>query len=268
MYNEIIYDFFGGLFNSFKINLFVKELLKNSKLLKLVSKIFFYNFIFYFLPTIFLNIIYYIFGITLFRIMPVINVIITIISDVFHMLHYIDLINIISKNISKNDSNVMPPLELVSLSIIMTIYQIVIYLVVEIINITFNQKIWFISSILNFIILTIYHSFYCYNNLWHYKKIEMHHRIIMHEKLWPYYIGYGTIAALIYQNMDHHFIVFIYNIYLVLIIFLPFFIEPKYPSEKKNYPNYPSINLKIFSYITSKIFLLSKYLINIIKYAI
>jgi glycopeptide antibiotics resistance protein len=98
--------------------------------------------------------------------------------------------------------------------------------------------------------------------------MEMIYRINIHEKLWPYYFGYGTIPMIIYQYSGSHIGLGTYNIYMILVIALPFMIQPRYPSRTRNYPTYPAINLTLFSYITSCIFSVSKYLAQTVRNAI
>ena len=97
----------------------------------------------------------------------------------------------------------------------------------------------------------------CFNNLWQHKKLSINCRIDMHEKLWPYYIGYGTIATIIYQYAETQYIYGLYNIYMAILISIPFLIEPIYPKKQIQYP---SINLKFFSYIMKFVFNITKFL--------
>ena len=262
--SAILYDYAGGIITSCKINLFITNVYKNNKLFSLITKIIKYNLLLHFLLTIVAQIIFYFIGVSFPKLINVLGYPLNIFSALFHLLHYMDLINIVITYSSKNSSTI-PVLELVSLAFTMSIYQIVIYLTTNLINILLHDRLYYIAIFINFIILTIYHSFYCYNNLWQYKKIEMIYRIDMHEKLWPYYFGYGTIATIIYQYTTNPLILGFYNMYMVLLISLPFMVQPKYPSKTNNYPSYPAINLTIFSYITGCIFWLSRYITRTTK---
>ena len=260
MYNAIVCDYLRGVINSCKINLLITSAIQNSKLAKLLYKIIKYNFILYVLPLMLVQILN-IFDLSFYCILNFISYPIGIFSAVFHLLHYMDLMNIVCTNSSKSN-NEMPVLDLISLAITMSLYNIVIYLTTNLINLFFHERIYILAIMLNFIILTIYHSFYCFNNLWQYKKIEMAYRIDMHEKLWAYYMGYGTIATIIYLYVNNFYVMGLYNLYMTICISMPFMIEPRYPSKTKNYPNYPSINLVIFSYIVGYIFSFTKYILR------
>ncbi|XWV26619.1 putative etoposide-induced protein 2.4 [Tupanvirus soda lake] len=258
MYKHIILDFFQGIVNSIRIDFFVKPLFDNTKLKKLVFKIIKYNALLHFIPYILVVILEWLLGVSLFNIFIYIICPVNIFSAMFHILHYMDLVNMVSSYSSKT-SNTGAALDMLSMTITMTIYQLVIYLTTSIINIVFHDRLHILAIIINFAILTIYHSFYCFNNLWQYKKIEMFYRIDMHEKLWPFYVGYGLVSTIIYFYINNAIMLGIYNLYMTLAIALPFLMNTKYP--KKDMP-YPSINLFIFSYLTGFIFTLSK---NILK---
>lgn len=256
MYKQILEDFSKGFINSIRIDYLITRIIENSRLKKLSLKFFKYNLLLYFIPYIFFKIIQSLFNYPLMLIFDILLYPINIFSTLFHIFHYIDLMRMISIYTSKT-SNTTTVVDTISLTITMFIYQIVIYFINMLINIIFHDRLYVLAISLNIIILTIYHSFYCFNNLWQYKKIEIFYRIDMHEKLWPYYIGYGFLPTLIYFYVSNPFVLGIYNLYMVLVIALPFLIEPIYP--KKVMP-YPSINLMIFSYITRIIFSLSRFL--------
>lgn len=258
MYRNIFEDFLRGLLNSLRLDYLVKLFLKDFKLKNLIIKICKYNFLMHFLPTIIMWLLNWSIGINLYSLLDVIIYPINLFSALFHLLHYMDLANIVCTHTSKT-SNTVGGLDLISLAITMTIYQFIIFSTTMFINLIFSNNMYLISFIINFFVLTIYHSFYYFNNLWQYKKIEMAKRIDMHEKLWAYYTGYGLISTIIYLYIDSQFILGLYNLYMALMIALPFLIEPIYP---KKIVTYPSINLTIFSYITNFVFMLSKKIID------
>lgn len=264
MYKYIAQDFLNGILCSLKINLYITALINDNRLCKLTRKILKYNFLMHFLPYILFYVIKWQFNL---NIMPVLDVLfcpINIFSFLFHLLHYIDLVNIVCVY-SLKTSRTGSAIDALSLTITMSIYQLVIYLTTSIINIIFNGRLHLLAVLINFIILTIYHSFYCFNNLWQYKKINMFYRIDMHEKLWPFYVGYGIISTIIYLHLKNPIMLGIYNLYMVLIISIPFMIKVKYP-KKENNALYPKINLKIFSHMTGLIFEITKIIIeNILK---
>ena len=255
MYRDIIIDFFLGVFFSLRFDLFAKIIYTNERLQKLILKIIKYNIILHFAPYVVFCLLGWLFDISLMVILDIFAYPINIFSVFFHLLHYMDLMNMVNKYSSKTANNREGTMNQLSLTITISIYQLVIFLTTTIINLIFYDRIYLLAIILNLLILSIYHSFYCFNNLWQYKKIKMFHRIDMHEKLWPYYIGYGTIVAILYMYIGNPIILGIYNLYMILIISVPFLMDPIYPGKNISYP---SINLTIFSYIIGYIFSFSK----------
>ena len=237
MLSDIAKDYSQGLLTSLRIDKLIITIHGNQRLRKLFFKICKYNILLHIIPFFIMQLLH--FGTLI--IYPI-----NIFSSIFHLLHYIDLVNVVSIYVVGRPKTSTAGLDLVSFMITMALYQIVIYLTTTLINLFFYRKLYLISVCLNFFILSIYHSFYCYNNLWNYYKISMNYRIDMHEKLWPFYMGYGTIATIIYMYSDHQYILMLYNLYICLIIVAPFLTKAKYP--KKN-QSYPSINLSIFSRI-------------------
>lgn len=242
MYKEIILDYLLGIYNSCHIKTFVTAVRTDNKLTSLIIKLIKFNLTWHFLPTLIILLLEYCFGIQL----SIVSYPINLFSIIFHLIHYIDLVGTVSTKVSKS-LNTMSMLEMITMAITMSIYQLMIYFTTKLINFVFHDRLYYLCIVLNFCILATYHSFYCYNNLWQYKQIDMLHRINIHEKLWPYYLGYGTISTIIYLYISYPFMAGIYNLYLVLIIALPFLIKRKIPSEEEKYPK---INLIIFSYIT------------------
>ena len=256
MYYEIVKDFFLGMIDSCKIFLLLNKIRNNITLKSSIFKIIKYNLLLYILPELLAMAIMYFIGISIYGFLNIIRYPINIASALFHILLYMDVVNIISVNVARN-SNSIPMLDLISWGITTLIYQLVIFLTTEIIDIVFSNSLYHLAFIFNFICLSIYHSFYCYNNLWQYRKILISNRIDMHEKLWPYYTGYGTISTFMYLNNNRQYVVGLYNMYTVLAITLPFMLKVKYPKKENEYP---PINLKIFSYITKCIIDLSMYI--------
>lgn len=259
MYFDIIKDFWKGFADSSKILVLGSLFREDIKLHKLFFKIIQYNFFMHMAPTIFVQIIFWLFGIRLHGILNIINYPINIFSALFHLLHYLDLVNIVSSHSQKTGKSV-GALDMASLAITMSIYNLIIYLTTTLINLLLHDRLYLFAIVINLFILTIYHSFYCFNNLWQYKKIDMSFRIDMHEKLWPYYIGYAILSSILYLYTNIAVVLGLYNMYMSLLISLPFLIGIRYPPKDQKYPN---INLIIFSYLTEFIFMLSK---NIIGY--
>lgn len=252
MYRHIINDFFLGLCNSIRIDLVAIIIIDNIKLRKLMCKICKYNFLMHLLPFVFGSL----FDIYFFHIL---KIPINIFSMFFHLVHYLDLISIASTYSQKtyNSSNA---LDSISLAITMTIYNLMIYFTTMLIDIIFYNNFYIIAMVIKFLILTIYHSFYCFDNLWQHKKIKMVYRVDMHEKLWPYYMGYGTLATVLFIYTPHPAILIIYNLYMMFAITLPFILVEKYPKTKEL--TYPSINISVFSQLLGIMFKASKNLLG------
>lgn len=277
MYRHIIRDFLDGLVNSLKVGLIINpipveapqkntsnkhyEIHDDSKLVRLMQEMVKYNFLMHILPLFLVQMLNYFTGISLFGPFIIFNYLINLGSIFFHISRYMDLVNIVCVY-SQRTINTMSLLDTITLTIAMFIYQTVIYLTVELVNFILHDRIYLLAIVLNFFILTIYHSFYCYNNLWQYKKIEIFHRIDMHEKLWPYYLGYGTIATIMYYYISSPYVLGLYNLYMTVIIAIPFLTEIRFPPKESLYPK---INLIIFSHITALIFALIKYLTKILN---
>jgi hypothetical protein len=240
MYSLILKDYFYGFFYSFNFLSVIKVLIKDNKLRKLLIKIIFYNFLLHVIPYF---VFYYIFH---HDIPTIIKIILNIASFLFHVIHYMDLLRDISRYCDQIYLQANREIiDIISLGITMSIYGSVICFATEIINIVFN--FYSVKYIINFFLLSIYHSLYCFNGVWQYYQISITTRIDIHERLWPYYLGYGTIATLIYLNTNIYWMYAVYNIYCGIIIMIPFLQKPYLPRKKKYYF---SINLSIFSYLT------------------
>ncbi len=267
MFKAICDDFLEGFINSLKVHYINKYIRIDPKFAKIIGNLFKNNFTLHILPLILIWCIQPLFtadsfiyqNLFIIGLVTIINYILKLFSAVYHLIHYTDLVNIISIHASKA-TNSFTVIETVTLAITMSIYQIVIYITTGLINFIFHDRIYIVSVILNFFILTIYHSFYCHNNLWQYKKIEMFHRIDIHEKLWPYYFGYGMVATIIYFYTANMYILCIYNLYLALLLILPFVLPTKLPPS--GVITYPKINLIIFSYLTGWICAVAKYIVQ------
>lgn len=257
MYRYIISDFCLGLADSIRIPTFV-PILYHKEFQGITLKICKHNFIMYILPLLTCHFIWWMFGISLHEIFKLANYAVNTFSILFHSVHYFQLTKVLCS--LKKSSNQSYILDKTSLTVTMAIYTVAIYATSVFIDIIINEKYWLLGFFIKFFILTIYHSFYCFNNLWEYNNIAMGYRIDMQERLWPYYIGYGTFSTIIYFFTDNPMILFFYNIYMILVISLPFMIKKKYPNL--NNPSYPSISLTVFSSLIGVVFRISKSLLN------
>ena len=206
------------------------------------------------LPYLLFSFVGGLFGISLMTVLYILSYPINLFSALFHLFHYMDLLNMISVYCSKT-SNTQKTLDALSMTITMMIYQFIIYLTTTMVNLILYNKFYLVAICINFCILAIYHSFYTYNNLWQYRNIQMFYRIDMHEKLWPYYIGYGSLATIMYIHSNHPIMLGFYNIYMAMIISLPFLLPPKYPRSEMPYFQ---INLTVFAWMTNIIVMITK----------
>ena len=99
MFGPIAADYKAGLINSCRFDLFIREIIRNEKLRRLFLKITKYNFILYCLPYFIIELISYSFETNLQYISEIIYYPITFFSAIFHLLHYLYLVNIIITNI-------------------------------------------------------------------------------------------------------------------------------------------------------------------------
>lgn len=243
MYKTIFNDYIVGLIHSLRIDLVATALYKNNKIRNLAKKICLFNLVLFFVPTLFAFIV-------------------RIVSTTFHLLYFMDLVNALSDQMARRKKRTIGIIELLSLAVTMTLYQFFVYLVTLIISFVLYPSFYWFGLCLNFFILTIYHSFYCFNNLWQHYKIGMAHRVDIQEKMWPYYVGFGTVASMIYLyasfGMYPNIFSCVYNVYLFMILCLPFYLPNRFP--KRGNVGYFSINLSIFSYMMGMAFRVVKYL--------
>ncbi|AGF85513.1 hypothetical protein QJ854_gp269 [Moumouvirus goulette] len=252
MYKHIAQDYTLGLLDSIRFDKFINILLNDAKIYKSFAKIIKLNTVMYLLPQLISLIFNHLFNWDFSILLYWLSFPIGILSCFFHILQYIDIISSIGKynKISSSTNN----MNYLTLSITMAVYQFVILLTLILIDLV-GKNIIFMTVILKILILSTYHSFYYFNNLWQYKRVTLYHRIDIHEKLWVYYLGFGMISSILYIFTDTYWLIFIYNLYTSILICLPFITKTKYPTFPMKYP---SVNLKIF-------FCILKYFINFIK---
>ena len=225
---SVCYDWYRGVIDSMRID----------KVILLVIKPPFRSHFYHILiaNTILYLIPYLLFG----ELHPLITTIINTASIIFHIFKYFDLV-CVAVHLNRSYTKIYDGTEMLSLGLLMAIYQTVISL-----------SLFIVSLVIYFpvepLILLYYHSFYCFNNLWQCQGIPVSEREKRIERLWGYYSGFATISTVLYLLSNNLLICAIYNIYLSCNI-LTVFVIKSYPSHN----NYPSINLSIFSWITKVI---------------
>lgn len=257
MYIAILREIIYGLFTSLRIDLLIKVIIENVKIRNHVMKIIKFNFLVYIVPSMILYLINSFTGISFSTIINILYYPLDLLSVLFHAFNYILLINNICEYTPKLNAS-SGAFATISSAITMSIYSMIIYLINGIICHIFSTNLYFISVILNLFLLTFYHSFYCFNNLWQYQKLDMSIRIDIHERIWPYYIGYGMLSSFIFMLTEIPYITGLYNIYITLLISIPFLIETRYP---RSHDRYPRMNLSVFAYIMRLIVDLTKLII-------
>ena len=180
-------------------------------------------------------------------------------SIFIHTITYIELASALSsvtknKKIKSNGTFV----DSITIIIMMTIYQLVVYLSTKIISMILADNLYIFGLIINFVILIIYHSLYTYNNLWQAIGLNITRRISIHETQWAYFLGYGLIATSMYVYTVNAYMLAIYNIYMAMLLSIPLLRD----FDFKVTPKYFKINLSFFSFIIKQIFNLSKKLIS------
>jgi len=241
MITDILYHFYLGLINSLRIDSFLYIIITDDKIINILWKIIKFNLVINLFLSYFISLIF-----------PPFCLIINFVSIFFHTIHYFDVINNIPVK-TKNNNQIFDTMAVI---LTITIYQISISLMLTILNYIFYEM-KLILGIINYIIPTIYHSFYFYNNVWQRYNINIQKRIDTYETFWPYYFGYGTLISLLYYNYSIPYIAFLYNMYMFVLTIIPF----SYPIKKQNIipipennTSYFKIDMSIFSYISKWLF--------------
>ncbi len=178
MYMGIITDIKAGLIDSVRFNLILGHIYSNIKYRESFYKLIKYNFLLHLLPVMILDIIGYLFQFSLHNILFYLNFPLNLFSIFIHLIIHMESVSNITLALSdsnKKTKNSTTITDLLTVTITMTIYQLVIYLSIRIVNLLLYDSLFLLRFAINFIILTIYHSMYSHNNLWQYRKINMIH---------------------------------------------------------------------------------------------
>lgn len=242
---EIFSDLLKGILNSMRLDAVVYYLISSLKMPNIIFKVCICE-------------ILMLFAINMIRIFlqdgGIIVYVLKIVNGLFIFLSTIEFISAI--DIPNNNNKKGEVIDIISTIITMSIYQLSMMLVISFVNyILFSN----VSIIINFFILTIYHSFYAFNNLWQKKGIKINVRVDIYESRWAYYGGFGIIPTIIYLYSYNIYVASLYNLYLFMLIMIPFYVvEPVIE-------NYPKINLKVFTYVCKWIIYLMRCAIPIKK---
>ena len=133
----------------------------------------------------------------------------------------------------------------------------ILCLIVNSYNGTHNTyiRLSIIIDIFGIAMIMLYHSMCSFSYLFQFNKIDMNERITYYEKYWAYYLGYGTVATIIYYNSTNFVLNGIYNTYLIVLIVNSFSIKNTMYDTN---PTYNKINLNFITqwclWITQLIF--------------
>lgn len=231
---HIAHDFFSGFLDSICIHKTLYAICTNHRLIRLMKTTMMYILIF--------SLAMYL--------LPVLSLGFTLTYNLLQILFLLDIINTLSSIYKKNEPDTSI-LDNISVALTMTIYVYLIYFITFLIDVILYHRFYYASIFLKTFLLCMYHSFLAFNNIWHTNGISMKRRIDHLERLWPYYIGYGLVASIIYWYQAYPSMFLLYNTYNILIIINVFYIGHKHPV--KNSP-YFKLNFSIFSGILHECF--------------
>ena len=256
---EIIEDIANGFFDSIRLDIYIRHIYDSDRYLKIIKKLFKYNILLHIIPAFIVDLINYLFQISLQVLLYYINYPIMLFSIFIHTLIYIELTSALS-SVTKNRKIKSDGtfIDSITIIIMMTIYQLVVYLSNKIISMILADNLYICGLIINFVILIIYHSLYTYNNLWQVIGLNITHRISIYEARWAYFLGYVLIITSIYVYTVNAYILAIYNIYMAMLLSIPLLRDFDFRTD----PKYFKIDLSFFSFIIKQIFNLSKKLVS------
>lgn len=234
MIRYIINDFCKGLVYAIRLDLFIKKLYNNYNLCKLFIKILLFNYL-----------------LILTSNLPFLCML-KILSVIFHILHYMDLLNILSKNI-ESDNKSIDVLDKISINCVLIIYQMIVYLISYLI-LLFNDS--YILLFFNLLLMILYHVIFLLNSLWNIHNVTINMRTYMLENRWAYHIGYCIIPTVLYLYSENIVVYCIYNIYLAMSMCIVYNMVYNIQNE------YPKINLSVFSYLS---LLFTRLIFNLLK---
>lgn len=216
-----------------------------------------YNTIFYVCPYVAISIVSWLLGINLTVLSMPLYLIINIVNFTRQSFFCVEMTSLVANKVAKQPAK-SATIDMISTVATVSFFQVAIYGLEWLINVILPSTLY-LSSICSFPMLVIYHSFYCHNALWQTHGFEVSRRIDIHEKVWPYYMGYGFTGSILFLGSGNHLTMAIYNVYMIILVIIPFYNAPRFP--RKNII-YPEIKLSIVSYIIKKGMTIVKYLIN------
>ena len=230
----------------------------------IIYRIFVFNLSYIIMPHLLYSFIFWM-GLDLAFVVWAYYSIMSVVSGLFHALHYFDILQIISQNTQNTQTTQKTEskfslIDKLSITLTMMIYQFTIHLSTNLIQYLLQDKWYYLMIFIKYIVIVIYHALYCYNNVWHTMNIDIERRIDILEKMWPYYFGYTSLVTIAYFNTNIPIVSALYNILLIVALSNPFLIKVRFPSHRK----YFSINLSIFTYIINCIVTLTKIIVELL----
>lgn len=264
---EITKDILQGFLDSIRADIFISHVWNSTKGINTMKKLFKHNMRLHILPLLLVDCIYYLFDMQFHTILRYINYPIMLFSIFIHTIIYIEFANAFNSvnGIKKIKSTKQEGtfVDTITITIMMAIYQLVVYFSTAVVNFIFEDKFYLFGLFLTFGILTIYHSLYSYNNLWQKIDLDISRRVNVHEIRWAYFLGYGLIATIVYIYTTNAYILAIYNMYMAMLLSIPLLQPFDFNFYFVDKPIYFKINLTVFSYIIGWIFRISKKIIEI-----
>jgi hypothetical protein len=168
------------------------------------------------------------------------------IGTAIHIIYSIDAVKYTDKYINRFNGN---GTDLFITGLVNLIYGFAMFILCLIVN-SYNGthktylRLSIIIDIFGIAMVMLYHSMCSFSYLFQFNKMDMNERIKYYEKYWAYYLGYGTVATIIYFNSTNFFLTGIYNTYLIVLIINSFSIKSiMYDTN----PTYNKINLNFIT---------------------
>jgi hypothetical protein len=250
-----------GIIDSLRIDLIISVYLHDKILSKLI-KIMQYNFLLYVIPYLILLLLGY-------ENSKYIIILSTILNCVYYVKTFFNYYDF-SYQLCKEYSVVKTQLEMKYMAYVATMYifQLFMYTVSYLIYLVLKNIQYHFAYFVHFCLIVFYHSFVLYNYMWQANNIKHGYILNIHEKCWLYFFGYGILISLIYMSSNNLLCGFIYNMYYLILITIPFKIknigtENIFNGAKINknliIPNYYCIlDLHIFSNIAKNVLIYVK----------
>jgi len=259
MWKDIGADYLKGFKNSVEPFQFVVLLMNNTRIRTLIWKMVRFNMGTILIPYFVNLFIQWTTGWELGWIMTAINVILGGVGCFFQTMYSIELFRLVGENScnhpleSKTGYAPLTFTDNLTFGISMIVYQLAMSMTIQLISLLLSNY-YYVALILKCFMLCIYHSFYCFNSLWQYMRIDMSRRIGIHERLWPYYMGYGTVLTVLYFLAQgrtsgtmfadvslpvpgqERIWFFIYSICLLIMVVNPYLRKAVFPNRDQSYP--------------------------------